>query len=109
MKTIVKQPHCSTRNITAEAVIRYIEPVQPETTLDKIFTCFSANKDLLAIPVVKRGSPIGLISRSEFCDNILAEPLRNEQLNKKTCEEMMNAVPLLVEKSTPIQIGRAHV
>jgi len=101
MKTIAKQPYGNTHNIKVEAVLRYVEQVQPETELEKIFACFSENTSLRAIPVVKDGRPVGLISRYEFEDN-LAQPCRRELLGKKPCKEMMNAEPLLVEKSTPI-------
>ncbi|OFZ67059.1 MAG: hypothetical protein A2V79_03460 [Betaproteobacteria bacterium RBG_16_56_24] len=101
MKTIVKQPYGNTRNITVETLLRYVEPVQPETEAEKIFACFSENKSLLAIPVVKDGRPVGLISRYEFVDSF-AQPFRREPPGNKPCKDMMNTEPLLVEKSTPI-------
>jgi GGDEF domain-containing protein/predicted transcriptional regulator len=101
MKTIAKQPYGNNHNIKVEAVLRYVEQVQPETELEKIFACFSENTSLRAIPVVKDGRPVGLISRYKFEDN-LAQPCRRELLGKKPCTDMMNAEPLLVEKSTPI-------
>lgn len=101
MKTIDKQPYGNTRNITVEKVLRYVEPVQPETELEKMLAFFSENKSLLAIPVVKDGRPVGLISRYEFVDSF-AQPLLREPLGNKPCADMMNAEPLLVEKSTPV-------
>jgi GGDEF domain-containing protein/predicted transcriptional regulator len=108
MNTIVKQPCGNTRNITVETVLRYVEPVQPATEIEKIFACFSENKKLLAIPVVKDGRPVGLISRHEFSDS-LAQLYLRELLGKKPCREMMNAEPLLVEKSTPINELSAYL
>ncbi len=96
-----EQPYGSKRSIAVEALLRYIEPVQPDTEIEKIYTCFSANKDLRAIPVVRHGRPVGLINRYEFVDSF-AKPFRRELLGKKPCEDMMNTEPLLVEKSTPI-------
>ncbi len=96
-----EQPYNNPRNVTAEKILRYVEPAQPETAIEKIFASFSGNKDLRAIPVVKNGRPVGLINRYEFVDN-LAQPYRRELLAKKPCAEMMNTAPLLVEKSTPI-------
>ena len=54
-----------------------------------------------AIPVVEHGRPVGLINRYEFVDSF-AQPFRRELLSKKPCANIMNATPLLVEKSTPI-------
>lgn len=97
----VEQPYSSKRSITVEALLRYVEPFQPDIESEKIFACFSANKDLRAIPVVKHGRPVGLINRYEFVDSF-AKPFRRELLGKKPCVDMMNAEPLLVEKATPI-------
>jgi diguanylate cyclase (GGDEF)-like protein len=101
MKAIAKQTYSNTRNITVETVSRYIEPVQPETELEKIFACFSENEGLLAIPVVKNERPVGLISRYEFVDRF-APSSHCELSGKGICKDMMNTEPLLVEKSTPI-------
>jgi len=97
----VEQPYSSRRSITVEVLSRYVEPVHPDTEIDKIFTCFSANKDLRAIPVVNHGRPVGLISRFEFVD-CFSQPYRRELLGKKGCKKIMCAEPLLVEKTTPI-------
>lgn len=96
-----EQPYGSKCSITVEALLRYIEPLQPNTEIEKVFACFSANKELRAIPVVKNGRPVGLISRYEFVDSF-ARPYRRELLGRKPCQNMMNSAPLLVEKSTPI-------
>ncbi|MBI2287133.1 MAG: GGDEF domain-containing protein [Nitrosomonadales bacterium] len=96
-----EQPYGSKRSITVEALLRYIEPLQPDTEIEKVFACFSANKDLRTIPVVKNGRPVGLINRYEFVDSF-ARPYRRELLGRKPCQDMMNSAPLLVEKSTPI-------
>ncbi len=97
----VEQPYSSKRSITVEALLRYVEPFPPDTETEKIFACFSANKELRAIPIVKHGRPVGLINRYELVDSF-AKPFQRELLGKKPCKDMMNAEPLLVEKSTPI-------
>ena len=98
---VAEQPYSNPRIITVEALLRYVEPSQPDTSIENIFACFSANKGLRAIPVVKHGRPIGLINRHAFVDSF-AQPFRRELLGKKPCMDMMNADPLIVEKSTPI-------
>ena len=96
-----EQLHSKPHSVTVEAILRYVDSTQPETEIEKIFAIFSENKSLRAVPVVKNGRPVGLINRYEFVDK-LAQPYRRELLGKKPCSEMMNAAPLLVEKSTPI-------
>jgi diguanylate cyclase (GGDEF)-like protein len=97
----VEQPYSGKRTIAVEALLRYVEPFQPDTSTGKIFACFSSNKDLRAIPVVKHGRPVGLINRHKIMDNF-AKPYCRELLGKKPCHYIMNADPLVVEKSTPI-------
>jgi diguanylate cyclase (GGDEF)-like protein len=96
-----EQPYNNARSATVETILRYVEPVQLKTEIEKIFASFSTDKNLRAIPVVKNGRPVGLINRYEFVDS-LAQPYRRELFGKKPCAEMMNKEPLLVEKSTPI-------
>jgi diguanylate cyclase (GGDEF)-like protein len=101
MKAIANQPYGNTRNITVETVLRYVESVQPETEIERIFSCFSGNTSLRAIPVVKNERPVGLISRCEFVDSFV-QSSRRAHSGTGICKDMMNAAPLLVEKSTPI-------
>lgn len=101
MKTLAGQPYRNTRNIMVERLLRYVEPVQPETELDEVFARFSGNESLPAIPVVKNDRPVGLISRYEFVDS-LARSSRSERTVKGLCMDIMNAQPLLVEKSMPL-------
>lgn len=93
--------YSSPRSVSVEKILRYVEPTQPETAIEKIFASFSGNSDLRAIPVVRNGRPVGLINRHEFVDK-LAQPYRRELMARKPCAEIMNTAPLLVEKSTPI-------
>ena len=94
-------PYSNIRSVTAETVLRYVEPAQSETKIENIFANFSENKNLRAIPVVKNGRPVGLINRHEFLGNF-SQPFNRELLGKNPCTDLMNAAPLLVEKSTPI-------
>jgi len=101
MKTITKQTYGNSRNVTVEAVLRYVEPVQPDTKFENIIAGWAENKDLMSIPVIKDGCPIGLISRHVIAGNIDL-PCPRELSGKEICKDMMNAAPLLVDISTPI-------
>ncbi|MDD4947731.1 MAG: EAL domain-containing protein, partial [Gallionella sp.] len=104
----------TSRGVTTEKLMRYIEPAHPETEHGKIFARFSADNKLHAIPVVKNGVPVGLIERQQYI-SCFVQPFRHELLDKKPCSTCMNGKhcrdmtracvdtsPLLVEKSTPI-------
>jgi diguanylate cyclase (GGDEF)-like protein len=100
-RLLIEQPYSNPRSITIETILRYVEPVQPDTEIEKIFASFTGDPSLRSIPVVKNGRPVGLINRYELVDSF-AKPFRRELLGKKPCQSTMNAEPLLVEKSTPI-------
>jgi diguanylate cyclase (GGDEF)-like protein len=87
---------------TAQKLLTYVEPVQPETINDHVFQRFSVNPALRIIPVVKGGKPLGLINRYQFIDRF-AKPYQRELMGKKPCEDLVSGEPLLVEKGMPIE------
>jgi diguanylate cyclase (GGDEF)-like protein len=100
--------------VTAGKLLHYVEPASPETEHEKIFARFSGNTNLRAIPVVKNGTPVGLINRQQYIV-CLVQPFRREILSRKPCNTCVEGIhckdmsdkciesePLLVEKSTPI-------
>lgn len=104
----------TSRQVTTEKLLRYVEPVHPETPHEKIFTRFSEEPNLRSLPVVKNGLPVGLIERQKYIA-CFVQPFRRELLGKKSCATCLNGAhckdmedscihprPLLVEKSTPI-------
>ncbi|MEW6562635.1 MAG: GGDEF domain-containing protein [Pseudomonadota bacterium] len=103
MITVFPKNHIlDSRQVTAQKLLTYIDPVTPETCNDVVFQRFTDNAALHALPVVQHGKPVGLINRYGFID-AFAQPFRRELLGKKSCVQMMKEQPLLVEKSTPIQ------
>jgi diguanylate cyclase (GGDEF)-like protein len=88
--------------VTAQKLLTYIEPAQYETEIGRIFERFSETPALRVIPVIKNGIPIGLINRYRFFDRWL-KPFQRELLSKKSCAEIMQAGPLMVNKDMPIE------
>ncbi len=88
--------------LTAQKLLRYVEPAQLETSNDLIFGRFSDNPTLHSIPVVKNGLPVGLINRYQFFD-CFTKPFQRELLGKKPCKQSILSSPLLVEMSMPIE------
>lgn len=104
----------SSRQITTEKLLRYVEPVHPETLHEHIFTRFAEDESLRAVPIVKNGIPVGLIDRQQYF-SCFVHPFRRDLLGKKSCSTCMgsahckdmssnciNIEPLLVDKATPI-------
>lgn len=88
--------------VTAQKLLSYVEPVQPETPNDQVFDRFSGNPALHIIPVVKNGLPIGLINRHQFID-CFAKPFQRELMGNKPCHKLIQDTPLMVDKSMPIE------
>jgi diguanylate cyclase (GGDEF)-like protein len=87
---------------TAHKLLSYVEPAHPDTHNDIICDRFNANPALHVIPVVRNGSPLGLINRYHFIDRF-AKPFQRELHGKKPCSELIQGEPLLVEKNMPIE------
>lgn len=105
----LKKKHASSRSNlhainknTTEKLLRFIEPVSPDTDNRHILERFNANPKLRAIPVVQDGKPVGLINRYSFFD-CFVKPYQKELLGNKPCRASMHETPLLVEKSLPIE------
>jgi len=88
------------------------EPVGPEMSAEKVYSCFEANPDLRSLAVVRHGIPLGIISRYEMVDN-MSRPFRHELFGRKPCERFMDNESLIMEVhiSTPDlmdQVINAH-
>jgi diguanylate cyclase (GGDEF)-like protein len=91
---------------TARTVLRQVEPVTPETMNDAVFQRFESQSDEYAVPVVKDGMPVGLISRSSLIDRF-ARPYRRELYGRRPCSQFMDTAPLVVDHAISIQeLGR---
>ncbi|NNM80164.1 MAG: response regulator [Gallionella sp.] len=89
-------------SVTAEALSVCIDPVQPKTENNEIFSRFNADALLYSIPVVSHGKPVGLINRHTFIDRF-SKPFQRELLGKKPCCQIMYDQPLLVDKQVTVQ------
>ncbi|PKO26035.1 MAG: diguanylate cyclase [Betaproteobacteria bacterium HGW-Betaproteobacteria-8] len=74
----------------------HLDPVAPETTNDEVYAIFESSPHLYSIPVVKHGSPVGLISRYSIVDSFARLYVR-ELYGKKPCSLFMDSRPLIVE------------
>lgn len=101
MEANIKNSSRTALDFTVEKILHFVEPVLPDTPAATLSALFSAGHSLRAIPVVKNGCPVGLIQRFQLADKF-AQPQHVELPDKRHCSELMNAQPLLVEKSTPI-------
>lgn len=83
-------------NITK--LVRYVPPVTPDISNDEVYALFESNPALYSLPVVRQGTPVGLISRYNMIDQF-ARPYTRELYGKRLCDTFMDNHPLVVEKT----------
>lgn len=84
------------------AIVRNSEAVTSNTLSKEVFAIFEAEADLVSLPVIEDGRPIGLINRNIFMQS-MARPFHREIYLNKTCIAFMDKEPLIVEQSTSIE------
>lgn len=90
-------------NVTARALLRNVVAAPPQMPNDTVFARFEADPTLQAIPVVDNaGVPRGIIMRASLIDRF-ARPYRREIYGRKPCTQLMDASPLVIDESMPIQ------
>lgn len=68
----------------------------------QVFEVFSKHRDLVSLPVLEGGVPIGLVNRNIFLSQ-MAKPFHRELYGKKSCIAFMDKEPLVVEAETSIE------
>lgn len=83
---------------------RTIEPITPLTTVnDAADQILSAGySEMLCLPIIDNGKPVGTISRHRF-NEIFLTRFGREIYGRKPVERFMNATPLTVEYDLPLE------
>ena len=89
-------------NVTVRSLIRPVEPVSPGTFNDEVYRRFEADAELMSMPVVAKGAPLGLINRHELVDR-MARPYRRELFGRKSCMQFMDPMPLCIDEDLTVQ------
>jgi diguanylate cyclase (GGDEF)-like protein len=87
---------------SARKLLIPVEPVTPDTPNEAVQERFERDGELVSLPVVRDGVPVGLISRYTLVDRF-ARPFRRELFGKRPCEMFMNPKPLVVDAATAIE------
>lgn len=67
-----------------------------------VMALFSERRELMTLPVVEEGRPIGLISRNIFMSQ-MSKPFYQELYGRKSCIAFMDKAPLVVEADLSIE------
>ncbi len=89
-------------NVTVRSLIRPVEPASPQTPTDEVYQRFDNDPDLMSMPVVSNGTPLGLINRHELVDR-MARPYRRELFGRKSCMQFMDPMPLCIDEDSTVQ------
>jgi diguanylate cyclase (GGDEF)-like protein len=89
-------------NVTVRSLTRPVEPATPQTLNDDVYLRFDADEELMAMPVVANGTPLGLINRHELVDR-MARPYRRELFGRKSCVQFMDSMPLCIDEGATVQ------
>jgi len=76
--------------------------VQSDVTNFAVLELFSERRDLMSLPVIEQGRPIGLISRNIFLSQ-MSKPFYHEVYGKKSCIAFMDKEPLIVDAGMSIE------
>lgn len=80
----------------ARALLREVTPVEPGTLSETVYRQFAAEPELMALPVVDSGRPVGLLERQVLLE-LFAAPFKRDLYGRKPCAVLMDAFPLQVE------------
>ncbi|QEX17357.1 hypothetical protein FRZ44_26550 [Hypericibacter terrae] len=79
-----------------------VQPVAPSTRCADVYDRFSADVDLIAVPVVEEERPVGLVYRAEF-EHRLAHAYGRALYEKKPIATLMDPEPLVVERGIAVE------
>lgn len=87
---------------TAQKLVIKGPSITSRQTNADVMQVFGRNRELVSLPVLENGSPIGLISRNIFMSQ-MSKPYYRELYEKKSCIAFMDKSPLIVDIHTPIE------
>ena len=85
----------------AGTLLREIQSTVPSARVEEVLDRFTANPELIAIPVTDNGNPVGLINRKNLIERF-ARPYTRELFGRKPVSTFMDTRPLIVDIGTDL-------
>ncbi len=85
-----------------ESLVLSLAPAAPTDTCATVYDQFTANEDLITIPVVDGDHPLSLINRHEFV-HALAQQYGRALYDRQPISTLMDAQPLVVDINTSLE------
>lgn len=89
------------QRITVESLVKQTPYVSPEFSNDVVLHYFENQPEINAIPVIKNGIPVGIISRHHITSQFSKQYYR-ELHGRSSCEMIMDNRPVIIEKSASL-------
>jgi len=85
--------------------------ITPDLPMEEVAELFLDPEyaDVLSLPIVDDGKPVGMISRYRFMDSYLNKRFGRELFGKQPISAFMNAAPLVVPHDQPLAEAAQHV
>ena len=93
------------------ALVKDIPPITPDLTVDyvgELLLSVDEYQQLLSLPIIDNGTPIGVISRYQLM-NIFLSRFGRELHGNKPIHVLMNAEPLMVELNSPMETAAQYI
>ncbi|MEH3085574.1 MAG: SpoIIE family protein phosphatase [Xylophilus ampelinus] len=90
------------RQPSAADLCSAVPSMTADQTNEQVMEMFVRHRDLVSLPVLEGGQPIGLINRNIFLSQ-MSKPFRNELYGRKSCIAFMDKEPLVVDASLDIE------
>ncbi|MDN3577444.1 SpoIIE family protein phosphatase [Chitinimonas viridis] len=87
---------------SAGGISSEVDPVAPDTTNVTVLSRFARDRDLVSLPVVESGVPIGLINRNAFMSE-MSSPQNQERYGPQGCTAFMDRDPLIVDEKLNLE------
>jgi diguanylate cyclase (GGDEF)-like protein len=94
-------PLTSDVHCCAGTLLREVVPISPESRVMEALDLFTASPELIAIPVVHAGVPVGLVNRKQLIERF-ARPYTRELFGRKPVSAFMDTKPLIVDAHTDL-------
>lgn len=86
----------------ARSLLQHVTPLPDTARCEQAYRLFADQPDCFAIPVVRQGRPVGVLSRHHVLESF-ARPFNRELLAKKACMVLADAAPLVVPADMDVQ------
>ncbi len=88
-------------SVTAALLLQRVAPVAPTERVSRVLEIFTANPNLVALPIVADGVPLAMVNRKKMIESF-ARPYTRELFGNKPISTLVEGLPLVVDIGTDL-------